>query len=401
MRERTAARDGRAPTRAGRLLLAIPAPSDFRSRLRGPEVTARIGLWLGVSFGIAFVTGVISHLAQDTPGWLAFPTRPVSLYRVTQALHVVSGTVAVPLLVVKLWTVYPKLFARPDLRSVRAAAVHALERLSIAVLVSAAIFELASGLANSAQWYPWAFHFRATHYAVGWVAIGALLVHVAVKLPIVRSALAAPVDADPQRPEEPAGVTRRGLLRATWVAAAAAALTTAGAAVPPLRRVSVFAVRSGDGPGDVPINHTASQVRAVVRATDPSYRLTVVRGARSVSLSRTDLEALPQHEYALPIACVEGWSASGVWRGPRLRDLLAMVGAPDDVDVEVTSLQETSYLRVSVLPSQFARDPLTLLALELNGDTLSLDHGYPCRLIAPDRPGVLQTKWVGRIEALA
>jgi molybdopterin-dependent oxidoreductase-like protein protein len=303
--------------------------------------------------------------------------------------------------VVKLWTVYPKLFARPDLRSVRAAAVHALERLSIAVLVSAAIFELASGLANSAQWYPWAFHFRATHYAVGWVAIGALLVHVAVKLPIVRSALAVPVDTDPRGPEEPAGLTRRGLLRATWVAAAAAALTTAGAAVPPLRRVSVFAVRSGDGPGDVPINHTASQVRAVVRATDPSYRLTVVRGARSVSLSRADLEALPQHEYALPIACVEGWSASGVWRGPRLRDLLAMVGASDDGDVEVTSLQETSYLRVSVLPSQFARDPLTLLALELNGDTLSLDHGYPCRLIAPDRPGVLQTKWVGRIEALA
>ncbi|WP_148668402.1 molybdopterin-dependent oxidoreductase, partial [Streptomyces sp. WAC05950] len=28
-----------------------------------------------------------------------------------------------------------------------------------------------------------------------------------------------------------------------------------------------------------------------------------------------------------------------------------------------------------------------------------LDHGYPARIIAPNRPGVLQTKWVGRLEA--
>ncbi len=61
--------------------------------------------------------------------------------------------------------------------------MHGLERASIGVLVAAAIFQLASGLANTAQWYPWHFHFRATHYALAWVAIGALLVHIAVKLP--------------------------------------------------------------------------------------------------------------------------------------------------------------------------------------------------------------------------
>jgi DMSO/TMAO reductase YedYZ molybdopterin-dependent catalytic subunit len=46
-------------------------------------------------------------------------------------------------------------------------------------------------------------------------------------------------------------------------------------------------------------------------------------------------------------------------------------------------------------------DPLTLLALLLDGEPLAIDHGYPCRLIAPDRPGVLQTKWVSRLEVLA
>ena len=48
-----------------------------------------------------------------------------------------------------------------------------------------------------------------------------------------------------------------------------------------------------------------------------------------------------------------------------------------------------------------ADDTLTLVALRLNGERLAIDHGYPCRLIAPNRPGVLQTKWLGRVEVLA
>jgi DMSO/TMAO reductase YedYZ molybdopterin-dependent catalytic subunit len=53
-----------------------------------------------------------------------------------------------------------------------------------------------------------------------------------------------------------------------------------------------------------------------------------------------------------------------------------------------------------VVDSEHADDPDTLLALELNGETLDLDHGYPVRLIAPDRPGVLQTKWISKVVVL-
>ena len=42
-------------------------------------------------------------------------------------------------------------------------------------------------------------------------------------------------------------------------------------------------------------------------------------------------------------------------------------------------------------------DADTLLALRLNGEPLHLDHGFPVRLIGPNRPGVMQTKWVGRL----
>jgi DMSO/TMAO reductase YedYZ molybdopterin-dependent catalytic subunit len=48
----------------------------------------------------------------------------------------------------------------------------------------------------------------------------------------------------------------------------------------------------------------------------------------------------------------------------------------------------------------YVDDPLTLVALRLRGERLAIDHGYPARLIAPDRPGVLQTKWLARIEVL-
>ena len=42
-----------------------------------------------------------------------------------------------------------------------------------------------------------------------------------------------------------------------------------------------------------------------------------------------------------------------------------------------------------------------LLATHLNGERLDLDHGYPLRLIAPNRAGVLNTKWLARVEVRA
>jgi len=315
-------------------------------------------------------------------------------------VHVISGTAAVPLLLVKLWSVFPKLFDRFDFHNVRRLALQLVERLSIALLVSAAIFQLVTGLANSAQWYPWAFSFRSTHYAVAWIAIGALILHIAVKLPVIRQALGGPLDDDVARTSEQ-GLSRRGFLRTTWVATGVAVLTTAGATVPWLRDISIFGVRSGDGPAGIPINVSAVVARVVPAATDPAYRLEIVNGDKQVMLTRADLEAMEQTKAVLPIACVEGWSASGEWAGVLVRDLLALVEAAEGADVEITSLQRRGAFRQTTMPAHFAQDPLTLLALELNGEGISIDHGHPCRIIAPNRPGVLQTKWVARIEVLA
>ena len=381
-----------------------PSPESFTSRLRSPAVAARIGLWLGISFAVCFLTGLLSHYAQAQNQPIPFPASPSWGYRVTQGLHVVSGTAAIPLLLVKLWTVYPALFDRPPLRHPGRLVLNLLERVSIAVLVAAAVFQVVVGLMNSTQWYPWAFSFRSAHYAGAWIAIGALVVHIAVKLPIIRDALTSDVDDDTHdraTATVDGPVSRRGLLRSTWLATGVVVLATAGATVPLLRKVSVLGVRDGDGPQGLPVNRTPAAAGIDPDATGDSWVLEVARGDRTMSLSRADLEQMDQHTETLPIACVEGWSVNAEWTGVRMRDLLDLVEAPEDSDVGLISLQTRRAFGRTLMQANFARDERTLVALKVNGEDLDLDHGYPARAIAPNRPGVLQTKWLTRLEVLA
>jgi DMSO/TMAO reductase YedYZ molybdopterin-dependent catalytic subunit len=375
----------RGPLRAGR----------FETSSRSTRLTSRLGIALGVTFGVCFVTGLISHLVQHPPGWFWWPSRPVGLYRFTQGVHVATGLATVPLLGAKLWSVYPRLFTWPPIRSV----AHAAERASIGVLVGAALFQVVSGVLNIARWYaPMPFFFTAGHYWVAWLVAGAMLVHIGVQLPAVRTALAA----RPVTEADTGGLSRRGILGAVGAAAGLITLTTAGQTVRPLSGLAVLAPRVPDvGPQGLPVNATAAGAGVAALAVDPSYRLVLTGTRRQLNLDLAALAALPQHTADLPIACVEGWSASGRWTGVRLRDLVALAGDdPDRVAVLVESLQTGGRYRSTTVPAEHTRDPLTLIALRLGGESLHLDHGYPARLIAPNRPGVLQTKWVGRITVL-
>jgi len=153
-----------------------------------------------------------------------------------------------------------------------------------------------------------------------------------------------------------------------------------------------------DGPQSLPVNKSAAAARVRDAATSAEYRLTVEGSVTTpLSLSLSDLHAMPSTEANLPITCVEGWSRGASWRGVAMRDLLAMAGARDGAAVTVESLERASRYRRSNLTHDQAQDRDALLALELNGEELHLDHGFPVRLIAPNRPGVLQTKWVTKV----
>lgn len=201
---------------------------------------------------------------------------------------------------------------------------------------------------------------------------------------------------------ETGGLTRRGLVAAVGVAVGTVTLTQVGGTLFPLRSLAVLSPRRPDvGPQGLPVNRTAAAAGVLVAATDPGYRLTVAgRVSSPLSLSLADLQALPQSDAELAIACVEGWSASAPWSGVRVVELLRLAGAAPGARVRVESLEAAGAYRSSVLDRARTRDPLTLLALRVRGEPLHPEHGYPVRLIAPNRPGVLQTKWVSRIVVL-
>ncbi|MFF4651507.1 molybdopterin-dependent oxidoreductase [Streptomyces sp. NPDC001380] len=378
------------PDPPGRMRRGPFREGAFSERLHDPRTAVVLGRWLAAAFTVCFATGLLSHVLQQPPDWLrdGLPSRPVQGYRITQGLHVVSGIAAIPLLGAKLWTVYPRLFAWPP----ASGPVQAAERLGVGLLVAAALLELFTGLLNTAQWYPWPFPFRQTHYWAAWIAIGGLLLHVAAKAPLIA--------AHWRRPSPRAGgADRRRFLLAVGAAVGAVTAVTAGQTVPGLRRLDLLAPRRPDiGPQGLPVNRTAAQA-GTASVDTAAWRLRVV-GPRPYEVTLAELRAMPQYEAELPIACVEGWSASARWSGVRVRDLLERAGAPASSRVRVVSPDRGPY-GVTELGPHHASDPLTLLALRIDGEDLAADHGRPARLIAPNRPGVLQTKWVTRLEVLS
>ena len=365
-------------------------------RLRDERTAALLGVALGISVLILMATGLVSHLIQHPPGWLTWPARPANTYRVTQGIHVAAGIATVPLLLAKLFVIYPKLFVWPPARDIP----HLIERLTLFPLVGGTLFMLASGLWNVAGFEPWGFFFPVAHYWGSFITIGALITHVAAKAAVTRRGLSRPAGGagGAAAPEE-AGLSRRGFIGAIAAASAALTVTTIGQTVSPLRRLALLAPRDPKtGPQGVPVNKTARAAGVIAAATDSAWRLRIEGNVPApLELSLEDVRAMAAHTADLPIACVQGWSAPARWRGVRLADVLDRAGASPDASLRVESLQPAGQYRASSVNRLHARDRDTLLAYDLHGAPLHLDHGYPLRLIGPNRPGVMQTKWVTRL----
>jgi DMSO/TMAO reductase YedYZ molybdopterin-dependent catalytic subunit len=405
----------------------------WRSPLRGPWLTSVLGLVLLVGLPVMTVTGLLSYAAYDpalggsneqtpTRGLLGallvfdWPTSPSWLYRVNQGTHVLLGLALVPVVLAKLWSVAPKLFDWPPVRS----PAQALERAGLLLLVGSILFLLVTGVMNIQYDYAFGFSFYTGHFYASWVFLAAFVAHVAIKTPTLvralrsrsfRQELRTPVSAtrpEPPDPDElvspdPAEPTmsRRGALALTGGASLTVVALTAGQSIDPLRRTALLAPRgqvTGSGSNDFQVNTTFADAAIDVAATRGSWTLTLTgpSGAPTV-LSRGDLLALPQRTHELPIACVEGWSTSQAWTGVPLRALAELVGGRDVDEVFLTSLQQGgAFSTMSVTGGQL-RDPRTMVALQVNGADLSLDHGFPARLIVPAAPGVRNTKWLSTI----
>jgi len=406
--------------------------SFWKSPLRGPWLTSLTGSALLVAIVVCAVTGLLSHVAYETTlggnavvlgdgpltflyAWLSWPAGWAYLYAVTQGMHVIFGVAAIPLLLLKLWSVIPKFFERPAVRSL----AHMLERTSLALFIGSALFLFATGLLNIQGWYPFGFPFVPAHYYASFVFVGALILHLALKLPLVARSfcehgVARPlgrgqtIQEDPALHEsvasepDPATISRRGLVGMVGATSLALAVMMAGQSIGgPLRRIALLAPRGqelGTGPNDFQINKTAAAAQIDVADTGETWALNVIAGGEPVTLTRADLLALPQVTERLPIACVEGWSTTQDWTGVPLIELGRMVGGDGAETLLVQSLQKSGSFSEVVLNRAQLSDERSLLALQVNGVDLSLDHGFPARIIVPGAPGVHNTKWVNRLS---
>ena len=414
-----------------------PALGPFRrgfwtSPLRGRWLTAFIGSAMLPLLAIAALTGFLSHAAynpslgaNDVSGgfevdlyFFDWPTRPIWLYSLTQSLHVIAGFALIPLLLAKLWSVIPRLFERPATRSL----AHALERLSLLTLVGSSIFLLVSGTINVEYWLPFGFSFVPAHYYAAMIFLGALALHLTLKLPIVASTfrregafrpLGEGIDrmrvADPEvdtlaspAPHAPT-ISRRGMLGAVGAGSLGLVVMATGSnLLGGIREIALLSPRGQTGgpagPDDFQVNKTAELAGIDPAKTGAGWRLRITGGEQDLELSRDELLKLEQHTAHLPIACVEGWTTWQTWTGVRLAGLAALAGRPEGASVLVESRQEGGAFSQATLASNQIEDLDSLLALQVNGADLTLDHGFPARVIVPALPGVHNTKWVQAIE---
>jgi DMSO/TMAO reductase YedYZ molybdopterin-dependent catalytic subunit len=168
----------------------------------------------------------------------------------------------------------------------------------------------------------------------------------------------------------------------------------------PLRALSVLGPRDrfGSGPNGFAVNRTALAAQIGPEEVDASWALELSGARSTIHLSRARLLALPQHPYELPIACVEGWSTTQRWTGVPVRDLAALVGMRGKLTLDTNSIEQNGVFGSASLGSEEVADERTLLALRVNGADLSLDHGFPARIIGPALPGVHCTKWVAQMS---
>jgi DMSO/TMAO reductase YedYZ molybdopterin-dependent catalytic subunit len=426
------------PGQLARLLMPEePPPGPFRrsfwrSPVRGPWLTSMLGLVLLGGITILFVTGLLSYASYNpnlgggndytsAKGWLGFylfswPTDPTWSYQLNQGLHVTLGVALVPILLAKLWSVLPKLFEWPPLRS----PAHALERISLFLLVGGGVFEFATGIMNIQQWYVFPGSFYQLHFYGAWVFTAAFVVHAGLKMPtVIRSlrrrgllrelrvdtASTVPEAPDvsslvPTAPSAPT-ISRRGVLGFAGAGSLLLIALSVGQSIGgPLRRTALLAPHgqaTGSGPLDFQINVTAAEGGVTPEESGDSWRLTLSReetgSSAPVTLTRAQLLAMPQHSASLAINCVEGWSTGNqLWTGVRLRDLARLAGADNPGAVFVQSLQKHG--GHATLSAGQIMNPDSMLAFRVNGVVLSADHGYPARVILPASPGVHNIKWV-------
>ncbi|GAC1367208.1 MAG: hypothetical protein NVS2B12_17010 [Ktedonobacteraceae bacterium] len=133
-----------------------------------------------------------------------------------------------------------------------------------------------------------------------------------------------------------------------------------------------------------------------------------------LSLSLHDLHVMSKQTQITLHNCIQGWSGIAEWGGVPVTEILELCGAePEAKYLVFTSYQHGTQaypygdqeakaaVFYEVLDMEIARHPQTILAYEMNGKPLPLEHGAPLRLRAETQLGYKMVKYLRSIELVA
>jgi DMSO/TMAO reductase YedYZ molybdopterin-dependent catalytic subunit len=211
------------------------------------------------------------------------------------------------------------------------------------------------------------------------------------------------------------GVTRRELLSRviTMVIAAATGGAAAQWLATSMRRATATAQSMFSRISGLPPEITPNDQFYVVSKNPPGFDPVVnvskwsleVGGlvAKPVRLTYDELRAMPAVEQFQTLECISNevggdLISTAKWKGVRLRDVLMQAGGAATTAVKVAFRCADGYSES--IPLIDAMQPTTLLALEMNGDTLLPRHGFPVRLLVPGLFGMKNPKWMTKVEVV-
>ena len=153
------------------------------------------------------------------------------------------------------------------------------------------------------------------------------------------------------------------------------------------RRFSGSHERSSFVPDGIPVTSWLDDRTTTIDAASWILAIEEASGQRQVNLA--ELTSIATDEVEAELDCTSGWYTRQIWTGVRLDKLLNPSGARS-----IGVWSATGYAR------RFPVEDLQRLWLVtgVGGEPLSAGHGFPARLIAPDRRGFWWVKWVVRVE---
>jgi len=166
------------------------------------------------------------------------------------------------------------------------------------------------------------------------------------------------------------------------------------------------------GPGDL----TSVEVReyeGIDLSSMNDFRENSIKGPQNIDVQNYELEItglvtnstsytydevlniFAHNKKVVTLYCVEGWSATILWEGVLLKDLLAQAEPLENARVVIFHAYD-GY--TTSLPIDYIMDNNILMAYKMNDVVLPPERGFPFQLVAESKWGYKWIKWITEIE---